>query len=327
MTAARSDGYVPLVSVIIVNYNGLRFIRPLFQSLLAQTYPRMEILLFDNGSTDGSAGYVKSHFQQVRVIELAENRGFSRPNNEGIKDSSGEYVLTLNVDVILERDFLKQLVNVLVSDSTIGWVSGKILKLTPTGKSKEIDCLGHHFHRDRYAKETDHSQPFRWADYSKPRQVFGASACAALYRRTMLEDVSFDGEYFDEDFVSYWEDVDLDWRANQRGWRCLYTPKAVAYHMRGGTGLYRTPEFAARYLANRFLIILKNDDLEYLLQDMGPFAKRVLIDFYLSLKRCPIALPISLKFFLQKIPITLVKRDRIRRSRRVPKAYIRSLTR
>lgn len=316
-----------MVSVIIVNYNGWKFIQPLFESLLAQTYPHMEILFFDNGSTDGSADYVRRHFRQVRVIELGRNTGFSKPNNQGIRDSPGEFIMTLNVDVVLERDFVEEMVKALETDSRIGWVSGKMLRLAPTGKTREIDCLGHHFHRDRYAKETDHSRPFRWSDYSEPRYVFGASACAALYRRTMLQDIAVGGEYFDEDFVAYFEDVDLDWRANLRGWKCLYAPKAVGYHMRGGTGLHRRPDIAARYMANRFLMIVKNDDFDLLLQDLAPFTKRVMIDILIYIRRCPLAVPIALRFVAQKLPRALVKRRHIRDRRRVPKYYMRSLIR
>jgi len=219
------------------------------------------------------------------------------------------------------------MVRALETDSRIGWVSGKMFKLAPTGKTQEIDCLGHHFHRDRYAKETDHSRPFRWSDYSAPRYVFGASACAALYRRAMLQDIAVGGEYFDGDFVAYFEDVDLDWRANQRGWKCLYNPKAVGYHMRGGTGLHMRPEIAARYMANRFLMIVKNDDLDFFLRDLAPFTKRLIVDVMINLRRCPLALPIALKFFVQKLPRALTKRSLIRSRRTVPRSYIRALIR
>src|SRR5207245_10562480 len=90
--------------------------------------------------------------------------------------------------------------------------------------------------------------------------AFRASACGPLYRRRMLDDLAVDGEIFDEDLFAYFEDVDLDWRAQQRGWRCVFTSAARGAHMRGGTGLHRRPEVAAVPLANRFLVMLKNDE-------------------------------------------------------------------
>jgi GT2 family glycosyltransferase len=237
-------------------------------------------------------------------------------------------VLALNLDVELERNFIEELVKGIESNSGIGWAAGKMLKLTTQGKkTEEIDCLGHHFHRDRYAKETDYSQPFRWSDYSQLRYVFGASACAALYRKTMLEDVSLGNEYFDEDFVSYWEDVDLDWRAQLRGWRCIYVPNAVGYHVRGGSGLHSRPEIAAHNLANRFLIVIKNDESKHLLRDAAPFLIRTAEDMLFVLRINPLALPMALRLLLQETPRAIMKRRIIQRNRRVSSSYIRSLIR
>jgi GT2 family glycosyltransferase len=327
-TAQRGQiGEEGLVSVILVNYNGLKFIGPLFQSLLHQTYSPLEILFFDNGSTDGSVEYVKKNFSCVRVIELPQNMGFCRPNNDGIKKSRGQYIFTLNLDVVLNEDFIEKLVKAIETDPHVGWAAGKMSKLTTKGRTDEIDCLGHHFHRDRYAKETDHSRPFSWNDYAHDRYVFGASGCAALYRRVMLNDVAADGQYFDEDFVAYWEDVDLDWRAQLRGWKCLYSPEAIGYHVRGGSGLYRKPEIAACYLANHFLMIIKNDELAHFLEDLVPLVARGIRDFLLYLRNCPLAVPLALKMLLKKVPHALLKRQTIKRGRRVPSSYIRSLIR
>jgi GT2 family glycosyltransferase len=317
-----------LVSVILVNYNGVNLLPSTLRSLFDQTYRHLEVFLFDNGSSDGSPEYVRRKFPRVRVIELGRNTGFSWPNNEGIRRSIGQYVLTLNTDVILANNFIEELVNAIETNPNIGWAAGKMLKLTKEGeKTEEIDCLGHHFHRDRYAKETDYSQPFIWSDYSQVRYVFGASACAALYRRAMLEDVALGNEYFDEDFVAYWEDVDLDWRAQLRGWKCFYVPTAVAHHVRGGSGLYRRPEIAAHNLANRFLIIMKNDESVHLLRDGAPFLTRTALDMLVALKNNPLALPIALRILRQKTPRIMAKRTIVQRNRIAPSSYIRSLIR
>jgi GT2 family glycosyltransferase len=316
-----------LVSVILVNLNGLNLIGSSLRSLFDQSYGRLEVFLFDNGSTDGSAEYVKEEFPIVRVIELGDNKGVSMPNNEGIKRARGQYVLTLNPDVVLEKDFIEELVRGIETDPRIGWASGKMLKLTAAGKTMEIDCLGHHFHRDRYAKETDYTRSFIWSDYSRPRYVFGASGCAALYRRAMLDDVAIGREYLDEDFFAYWEDVDLDWRAQLRGWKCVYMPTAVGYHMRGGSGLHKRPEIAACYLSNRYLMVIKNDEFAHLLQDAAPFIMKSIMDLGFFLKDSPKVLPLAFKRLLQKVPRTIQKREVIQLKRRVPSSYIRSLIR
>ncbi|MBI2883476.1 MAG: glycosyltransferase family 2 protein [Candidatus Methylomirabilis oxyfera] len=315
------------VSIILLNYNSMRFIDPLLESLSRQTYGPFEILLFDNGSVDGSIAYVKRCRPEISVYEMGRNTGFSLPINEGIRRARGDYLLILNMDVVIEHTFIEAMVNAIETDARVGWVAGKMLKLTAQGKSAEIDCLGHHMARDRYAKETDYSVPFRWEDYAAIRPVFGASACAALYRRAMLDDVAPDGEFFDEDFFAYFEDVDLDWRAQQRGWVCLYTPGAVGYHVRGGSGLSRQPEIAACQLSNRILTMLKNDDLGHILQDIRPITRRTLRDVAVCWLDNPRVLWRALVRVVRLLPRMMQKRRTIRKRRLVSPAYLRSMIR
>jgi len=315
------------VSLIMVNHNGRRFIKPLFDSLLRQTRKPEEVWFFDNGSTDGSADFVMSHYARVNVVREEGNRGYSIPVNEGIRRSKGEYILVMNVDLVLEDTFIEEMVKVLERNPTVGWAAGKLLKLTESGKSDTIDCLGHHMSRCRYATETDYSRPFAWADYDEERFVFGASACAALYRRAMLDDVKVNGEYFDEDFFAYFEDVDLDWRAQQRGWKCIYTPKALGHHMRGGSGLFRERDIAACYLGNRWLMLLKNDRGSHLLQDFAPFVCRLARDIYTN-SRTDLWIPVqALGRLVKYSPKMLRKRRRISATRVVPISYLRGLIR
>ena len=317
-----------LVSVILLNYNCMKFIDLLFESLRRQTYSPAEVLLFDNGSTDGSVEYVRKRYDGISIYEMGRNTGFSLPNNEGIRKAKGDYILTLNLDVVIEHNFIEQMVNAIETGPRVGWVAGKMLKLTPDGaRCPEIDCLGHHMARFRYATETDYSVPFRWEDYAHPRPVFGASACAALYRRSMLEDVALDGEFFDEDFFAFWEDVDLDWRAQQRGWTCVFTPRAVGYHLRGGSGLSTRPEIAACLLSNRFLTMIKNDDLVHIARDVWPIARRTMRDVAVCLLDNPRALPLAVLRVIRLLPRMVQKRKAVKRYRLVSPAYIRSMIR
>jgi GT2 family glycosyltransferase len=310
-----------------VNSNGAKFLQPLFDSLRRQTHPVSEVFFFDNASTDSSVELAQSLYAAVKVVRFDRNMGYSYPVNEGIRMSAADYVLVLNVDVILEDGFVEELVHALERNLTAGWASGKLLKLTPAGKSGQIDCLGHHMSRGRYATETDYSRPFDWNDYQRDRFVFGASACAALYRRSMLRDIELFVEYFDEDFFAYFEDVDLDWRAQLRGWKCLYVPTAVGYHMRGGTGLIKRPEIAACYLANRWLMLVKNDQVGHLLPDVLPFVSRFARDVWSCLRANPMVLYLGAGRFVKYLPAIWRKRGVIQKTRLTPLTYVRGLIR
>ena len=327
VAAARAASSPGRVSVVIVNHNGLRFVEPLFESLSKQRYEPEDVWCFDNGSSDGSVDRIRAQYPRVSIVTMGRNTGYSVPVNEGIRRSSGEYVLVLNMDVVLDPACIEELVSALESHPTVGWVAPKILKLRESGPSQDIDCLGHHMSRSRYATETDHSRPFSWAEYGQQQFVFGASACVALYRRRMLQDVAQEGEYFDEDFFAYFEDVDLDWRAQHRGWKCLYAPDALAYHVRGGSGLIRRPEIAAGYLANRWLMLVKNDQMWHFLRDVRPFAGRLIRDLYFYGRTNPRALPIAAWRFGRLLPKMAQKRRRIQASRVTPLRYVRRLIR
>jgi GT2 family glycosyltransferase/glycosyltransferase involved in cell wall biosynthesis len=318
---------VPSVSVIIVNHNGVKFLPPLFESVARQSLAPSEVWFFDNASTDGSVATARALLPGIKVVTYGRNIGYSVPVNEGIRRSSADYVLVLNVDVVLEDRFIEQMVTAVERYETAGWAAGRMLKLTEAGKSHRVDCLGHHMARKRYATGTDYSRPFDWRDYEHERFVFGASACAALYRRSLLEDVRLEGEYFDEAFFAYFEDVDLDWRAQLRGWKCLYVPSAVGYHVRGGSGLIAQPEIAACYLSNRWLMVVKNDRVRDLATDLIPVVRGLVRDVCVYGRAQPRAVMLAVQRVLRLLPKALAKRRVIQRRRVVPRAYVRSLIR
>ena len=189
-------------------------------------------------------------------------------------EARGDWLLSLNPDVILSRDFLSKLVAAGEQDSRIGAVCGKLLRWRP-GEAAErtqiIDSTGIYFlrnlrHLDRGSDEIDRGQ------YERPEYVIGATGAAALYRRKMVEDVSVDGEFFDEDFFAYREDADVAWRAQLLGWRCLYTPQAVAWHVRRVTPerFKELPDLINRHsIKNRFLMRAKNLSLPMYLRLFG----------------------------------------------------------
>jgi len=253
----------PLVSVLIVTYNSAPVIGACLDSLFHQDYEPLEIVLVDNASTDGTRALLASYEPRCRVLENQSNTGFCAAQNQAIKAAHGEWLLCLNPDVILQSDFVRQLVAASDLDPKIGTVCGKLLRWNPGAtpeKTSVIDSTGMYFlrnlrHLDRGAEEEDTGQ------YDRAEYVFGATGAAALYRRTMVDDTSINGEFFDEAFFAYREDADLAWRAQLLGWKCLYTPAAVGWHGRRVTPERREQlplEINWHSIKNRFLMRIKN---------------------------------------------------------------------
>jgi GT2 family glycosyltransferase len=200
------------------------------------------------------------------LIVNPHNAGFAAAQNQAIQAARGDWLLSLNPDVVLAPDFISQLVSAGRNQTSVGAVCGKLLRWQPDApmpKTNIVDSTGIYFlrnlrHLDRGADEIDRGQ------YQQEEYVFGASGAAALYRRSMIEDVSIEGEFFDREFFAYREDADVAWRAQLLGWHCLYVSAAVGWHQRRVT-----PERRGQLplvinwhsVKNRFLMRIKNISL------------------------------------------------------------------
>ena len=220
----------PLVSVVIPNLNGMKYLPACLSSIQEQTYRIFEVIIVDNGSTDESIDFIKTGFPGAIVIENKRNMGFAEANNQGIRAAKGKYIATLNNDTEVDREWLRTLVTEAErSDDGVGMWAPKILSLQ---NKREIDSVGGLLiYRDGIAKgrgrlETDNGQ------YDEVRDILCPSACCALYRKTMLDDIG----YFDSDFFAYCEDNDLGLRARLAGWKALSVPESIVYHYYSGTG-------------------------------------------------------------------------------------------
>lgn len=256
--SSLSENKQPSVSVLIVNYNAGRELAECLETVFAQDYDGpIDISVIDNASCDDSLDLIKQE-AKVRLIKNETNRGFSAAMNQGIDQSEGELVLCLNFDVRLSPDFLTQAVLALTEDKQVGAVSGKLLG-SAVGGQPILDSTGITMEKmipaDRSAGLADDE------NVKAGQNVFGVSGAAALYRRAMLDSVRIGQEYFDEDYFMVAEDVDLAWRALQKGWICRYVPTAVAVHVRGVTRKNSKPR-QAHYNRlgnrNRYLTIYKN---------------------------------------------------------------------
>jgi GT2 family glycosyltransferase len=326
--AADNGAQPPLVSVSMVTYNSAPFLRRCLDSVLTQDWPRLEVIVIDNASQDNTRDVLESYGQKIRVIFNKQNRGFCGGQNQGISRAEGEWVLVLNPDTVLTPSFVSRLISAGAQDPNSGTVCGKLLRAGPDlsiPAQPEVDSAGIYFtptfrHFDRGTHEPD------GPEYSQPAYVFGATGAAAFYRKSMIEDVSVGGEFFDEDFFFSREDADVSWRAQLFGWKCLYIPQAVGYHVRRVfPGARRTLplEINQHSVKNRFLMRIKNATLGLTLANL-PFviARDAGILFYCLIReRGSID---GLTFVLRNWSRVWAKRRFIQERSRVPEDYIKS---
>jgi GT2 family glycosyltransferase len=315
-----------LVSVAIVTFNSARYIRQCLGFVLEQDYRPLEVVVVDNASADQTLDILRAFENRLRMFRNLDNKGFAGGQNQAIGLCRGDWVLTLNPDVRLQPDFISRLVAAGESEDSVGTVCGKLLSMGEDFQIPEraiIDSTGIFFtpnlrHFDRGSKEPDEGR------YNTAEYVFGATGAAALYRRRMIDDVSIGGEFFDLDFFAYREDADLAWRAQLLGWKCLYVPEAVGYHVRQVLPANRRSVSAAinmHSVKNRFLMRIKNLSGRQYLRNLLAITGRDL----LVLAGCLVREHSSLQAFalvFKNLSKTWRKRRAISARRRVSDAYI-----
>jgi len=305
-----------MVSVIIPNWNGKDFIEGCLRSLRAQTFQDLEIIMIDNGSSDGSIELVKGSFPEVKVISLTYNKGFSGAVNEGIKKAKGEFIALLNNDTIADSKWIEELVKGIHSSKAIGCCASRILCSMGTA----IDTVGDTYTRYGVAIKRGHDVETK--RFLQEELVFGACGGAALYRRSMLDEVGS----FDEDFFCVYEDVDMSFRAQLMGFKCLYVPTAIVTHYVGGTAGTKN-DFTLYYgQRNMELVFLKNMPLPLLVKYLPSHMVYVVLAFlyYLLKNQGGIYLRSKMDAFKQ-IRLTLQKRKEIQRKRRVSSSYLETI--
>ena len=317
------------VSVVIVNWNHRRFLQDCLEAVFAQDYAALDVTVVDNGSEDDSAQWLADHYPEVRLWTFAENRGFSAALNWGVRQTEGDLVLSLNPDTIAQDGFVRELVRVMevgpAHGERIGAVAPKLLRADDPAI---LDSTGLFVDRRRRTYDRGQGEIDR-GQYDAEPYVFGACGAAALYRRAMLDDLLVEGECFDESFFAYYEDADLAWRAQLRGWRCIYAPSALATHARGWGDTLRRPGHASKStsgprlaLRNRYLMTLKNDTISHFMSDLPWILSSELPRLaYAAVSRPGILL--GLVDLIRDLPQARRKRRQIRSGRIVEDAEIR----
>lgn len=251
-----------LVTVIIVSWNGLHWLKKSLPSLINVTYKPLEIILIDNSSTDGTKNWVQKNYPFIKIILINKNLGFAEANNIGYESSNGEYILFLNNDVEVKPSFISALVKCVNKNNMIAGAQSKILLmddktrydsigafLTPTG------FLYHYAFRNKHNKK-----------YDKQIYLFSPKGACMLYKRSVLERVLINKKLFDPDAFAYFEETDMAHRIWLIGKQIVYAPDSVIYHKMGGTSTTMNNAFIQYHsFKNRIGSYIKNLSIQRLI--------------------------------------------------------------
>lgn len=251
-----------VASIVLVTWNSAAYLPRCLDGIAQQSYPDIEIVHVDNNSHDGSVAVVRTALPHATQILNADNRGFAAAVNQAVKLSRGDFVFLVNPDAYLERDYVAKIV---AAFGDAGMATGKLIRAQGFNiePGKSIDSMG--IRMTRSGRHFDMT--------TAANEPFGVSGAAAAYTRAFIDDVSIDGEFLDEDFFAYREDADVAWRGRLFGWRAVYVPDAIAYHVRHVTPERRrelSPKLNMHSVKNRFLLRLKNEGV-YLALRNAPF--------------------------------------------------------
>jgi GT2 family glycosyltransferase len=327
----------PLISVIVVNWNGIEFVGDCLASLERHTWRHCEFILVDNGSSDGSAEQMQKWTERTpnaQVILLSRNTGFCEANNLGFAQAQGEWIALLNNDAFAEANWIEELVRRGDPSRRIGMLGGKILFAEHRGV---IDKAGHLIYwdgqnRGRGTMEKDVGQ------YDREEEILWPDACAALYHRRIFEETGG----FDETFFAFGDDADLGMRARLLGWKAWYVPEAVVYHRHSATAGAYSPLKLMLVERNRLLLAIKNFPLALLLSNPYWSLRRFIWHAYAASKhrgasgqfvaahgwcRLPLILMRSYISAARILPSALRKRLKIRETRKLSNREVHELLR
>lgn len=319
--AQRPGSNPPLASVVIPNWNGIAHLPACLDGLRAQTYPHLEVILVDNGSTDGSQALVTEMYAEVRLLALERNLGLTGGNNAGFRAAGGEILISLNNDTEVDPGFVAALAAGLSEHPQAGMAAAKMLlfdrrdTLHSAGDGYGVDGIP--FNRGVWQKDE--------GQFDEPGWIFGGCGGAVAYSRAMLDQVGL----FDESFFMYCEDVDLNWRSQLAGWRCWYTPQAIVYHKLSATG---GGPIASYYTGRNTLWVIAKNYPDTLLRRHGLQILRAQAQIGRDAARAWRGEAARARLRGQIVglltwPKMLKKRRQIQASRRASDAYLESLLR
>lgn len=300
------------IALTVMDYQ-LKYFNKLTRSINDQTYKNLELVIIDKTSNFIVRDLTEKpcSITNTSIITFSKNAGFAENYNLAINNSHGEHVFVLNLDTILDSQCIEKLVEAMDFDPQIGCASPKILRLDENQNivtPRIIDSCGMYFtriirHLDRGSGEIDNGQ------YDQKCFVFGVTGAGAFYRKTCLDDIMFNNQYYDEDFWSYREDADISWRINNYGWKCFYTPNALMYHVRTlkpGKRSNNSKVSNMHSVKNRYLLLTNNMSFKnYVLNFPFILFRDILVVFGILVKehyslKAFVYLITNLKYILQK---------------------------
>jgi len=305
----------PAVSVIVPNWNGMRFVGMCLDSLAQLDFENFEVIVIDNGSMDGSREMIEEQYPWVRLIKLPYNKGFAIACNEGIKASNAEYVVLLNNDIEVTSDWLTELYEGMERHPECGMGTTKMMFLDNRDVFYNTGDLFHSWSAGggRGQGEKDNGQ------YDEEEFVFGACAGAGIYRKELFQQIGL----FDEDFFIFAEDVDLNMRSQLQGFQAVYLPKSKVYHIGTATvGLY-SDRYVYLCKRNDILVFIKNYSLKMYFKYLYSIWKHQFNDIkYFTYRGQGQVLLKSKWDALKLLPKMLFRRFQIQRSRTMPDSEI-----
>lgn len=324
-----TQSHAPTVSVVILSWNSAGFLQTCIESVLSQTFPNIELVVMDNHSSDQAMELVRQQYPQLRIIENETNLGFAKAHNKGIRETTGDYYLPLNPDVVLSATYVSHMVSALAAkDDFVGSASGRVYFSDSQGKPGQIIyTTGHLLTRNRKPSNRGYKQADN-GQFEQPDHIFGVNGACPLFRRAMLEDVAVDGQYFDETFFLYGDDYDLGWRAQLLGWKAIYVPQAIARHVGKGSGGLNTPYIQFQYARNRYIEIYKNDLWPHFWRDLPYIIVYEIFWQAHTLLTNPRRIGPHIRAawaFLKMLPELRVQRQKVQSRKKVSDKYMRSL--
>ncbi len=271
----RRPGGPGSIAAVVVNYNGGAAVLECVRSLAAQTRRPDCIVVVDNASRDGSAVRVRTEFPEVQVLERRVNGGWGVGCNQGIELTDSEFVALVNNDAYLDPQCLEQMVAAIEQDPQYGACASKILLWDDP---QRIEVAGLVIYPDGSSVGRGRLRPA--SQYDRLEEVFCANDCCCLYRRAMIEDIGL----YDPDFFIYCDETDIGYRHQLAGWKCVYTPHAIAYHAHSrAAGDYS--DFKAYHVErNRILLCLKYYPLSFLVASVPRSVQRFVLQVWLSMR-------------------------------------------
>lgn len=252
------------VTIVIPNYNGKHFMEPCLSSLSEQTYKNFHILVVDNASSDGSIEYMEENYPDIELIKLQKNYGFSKAVNIGIQHSRTPYVILLNNDTTVDTRYVEEMVKAIEKSPKIFSVSSKMIQMY---HPELIDSAGDLYTLLGWGVCRGCGRPV--SNYQKYDEIFTACAGAAIYRRSVFDEIG----YFDENHFAYLEDIDIGYRARIYGYYNMYCPTALVYHVGSGTSGSKYNSFKVKLAArNNLYLNYKNMPALQLVLNFIPLA-------------------------------------------------------